>query len=189
MRALITVVMLLGITACVCADTNVATQVYRLGSDDIALLDTMGAIDDLLLVAPAEAGLPPVVDTSTGRLVYTSIVPPSGGSPAQRDISARISASVFPGLTPAGTTLYLTAADPGIDTPGQGEGDRGTTAGRKALNGTDKPVLQSIGSCYTRQTSGSGTALLYELVITDWSAVRSAPAGSITVTLTLGPGL
>lgn len=189
MKAILAVVLLLGITACVHADSNQAQQNLGVKIVEIAKIDWKGDLDDLVISSPGEAGAEPTSAVGTvgrSRLVYTSIVPADIlGELKTRLITGKITASVFPGSgLPAGTRLRVVAADPG--TPGKGGKGVGTgPTGVLITNADDRVVLQNIKSCYTTENSGSGSALTYSLEVANWSQLHSAEAGEITVTYTI----
>lgn len=121
----------------------------------------------LSTVAPATAGDDPTGQSDNGKTVqYTSL----NDTGLSRELQAQISAA-----TPAGTSLSLTAADPG-------GGNAGTTAGTVTLNTSAAAIITGIGSY---ATGGTGPVLTYQLNVVTVASLVVGASGTVTVTLTL----
>jgi len=103
-------------------------------------------------------------------LYYTTLV----ANGTTRTITAQLDAN----FTTGGIGVQLTA------TPDGGTNE-GTSAGVITLDNTAKVIVNNIGSCATGRGIGQGTQLLYELIITDETALEVGAGDTVTITLTL----
>jgi|GEM_PF-1168853 len=115
-----------------------------------------------------------MADANVSWLNYTSIAT----TLKNNEIIASVSA------IPAGTTLYVTAAD-GVLTAGSGGTSGGTSTGKKTLvtASSGVSVLTAIGSCYTG-TGTNGSQITYSWYVTDYTKVF-AYDNDVTVTYTI----
>jgi len=175
-RIAVVVAMLMFVVTAWAQDTNVATQAFNTGVNEVALLAIEGSLSPaaLQIVAPSKAGAPPEnVSTSGSTLNYTAIVDAS----ETKTVKVKVDSNV-----PAGCTLSVAAAACASGSEGAVDADG---AAKQALTTSDADFLTGIGSCYTGDGSSKGNALTYYLDITNWGTVASRAATSTTITFTL----
>jgi hypothetical protein len=95
-------------------------------------------------------------------------------------VTRTITAQITSGSIPSGMSLKLTI------TPASGMvGTRGTNVSSINLSGTQQVIVSGIGGSYTGLGSGYGYNLKFELVISDYSQLRSGSTSlSITFSIT-----
>lgn len=158
-------------------DTNIASTTVTLGVPEVALLKTTSGVINLTLVHQ-DAGMS--VETSksdsTARLLISSVI-----TSTTRTLSAKIST----GSVPAGTHLSLVALPPNSNFVGVS----GTLSAQVTLDGTDRPVVTGIGTCYSGTTAFDGFPLKFtfglDLNPATYGSLRANAGVQVVVTLTL----
>ena len=150
--------------------TDTATQSVTMTVNEIAVIDVTGNPGTLTIVAPGTGGTTPANPTDNSTYAqYTS----TRAGALTRTITAEIGAL---DVTPAGTSLKLTAAP---------AGGQGTSAGQKTLSSTAQSVVTGIASVATGTGATSGAQLTYELSLDTMGSLVAAESKTVTVTLTL----
>lgn len=168
--------------------TAAANNELSLGLVEVCMLATNTSTAVSLTLAPITAGLAiqPSVSDESKRLLISSIVTGSVGTPVPHIIQASLLAG---SSVPAGTFLSLQAT---VVTGGSSGGTLGTSKGDVKLpmaTGTAVPILDAIGSCFSGNATDDGYKLKYTWgvdVLANYADIRaSTTATSVTVVLTL----
>lgn len=157
---------------------NSATTTVILGVSEASLIKTSEGVINLQL-KQQEAGMSieSSVSDSTARLLISSVISTS----QNRTLSAKITA----GTVPTGTHLELSALLPNANFAG----DPGTLMSPTALDGTDKPIISDIATCYSGTSATDGYLLKFtyslDLNPVTYGALRATLGTQVVVTFTL----
>jgi|GEM_PF-425177 len=159
-------------------ESNTATATITLGVTEVSLLKASEVVINLQL-NQQEAGqsVESSKSDSTARLLVSSVISTS----STRTLTAKITG----GVVPVGTHLDLVAMQPNANFVGS----HGTIAPPITLDGTDKPVITGIASCY----SGTGVSDGYPLKFTyaldlnssTYESLRASSGTQVVITFTL----
>lgn len=158
--------------------TNSATTIVSLGVTEVSLLKASEGVINLQL-AQREAGLSMETSKSdsTARLLISSVI----SSSAPRTLTAKVTA----GAVPAGTHLDLIAMQPNTSFVGE----PGTFASPVTLDGTDRPIVTGIATCYSGTKPSDGYPLKFTYAIdlnsSSYGSIRATIGTQIIVTFTL----
>jgi len=155
--------------------STTATSSFNTDVNEMAVLNIAGYPGNLVLGAPGTGGT--TIDNASDATTYaqyTSVI----ATGKTRILDAKISA----GSIPAGTTLKLTAGNPG------GTGNVGTKAAQVTLTGTAASIVTGIGSCNTGTGDTDGTNLSYQLSVSAIGSLVKTALNNVTVTFTLNDG-
>lgn len=149
------------------AVSNTATTTLSLGVTEVSLLRlTDGLINLQLNQQKAGLSLEASKSDSTARLLISSVI-----SNSPRVLTAKISA----GTVPTGSHLELVATQPNQNFVGS----TGTLSSSIILDGTDKPFVTEISTCY----SGTGSTDGYPLKFTYALDVNASSYGNLRATM------
>ena len=147
--------------------SNTATTTLTLGVTEVSLLRlTDGVINLQLNQRDAGLSLETSKSDSTARLLISSVI-----SNSPRVLTAKISA----GTVPTGSHLELVAILPNQNFVGS----IGTLASPITLDGTDKPFVTEIATCY----SGTGSTDGYPLKFTYALDMNASSYGNLRATM------
>lgn len=166
-----------GIQIANAADTNVATSTLSLGIPEVSLLKTSAGVINLsLLQQDAGKSIEASKSDSTARLLVSSVI---------RSSNRTLSAKITSGTVPTGTVLLLQAKQPNASFIGTS----GTIGSAITLDGTDRPVVTNVGTCYSGTAASDGYPLKFTYALDSntatYSSIRANSGVSIIVTLTL----
>ena len=157
---------------------NSASTTIVLGISEVSLLKTSVELINLQL-NQQDAGLSVQTSTSdsTARLLISSVISTS----LPRTLTAKITA----GTPPVGSHLELSVLQPNANFAGS----TGTFTISTALDGTDRPIITDIESCYSGTGASDGYPLrfLYALDAnqSNYGSLRATTGTQIVVTFTL----
>ncbi|MDP4276364.1 MAG: hypothetical protein Q8914_01905 [Bacteroidota bacterium] len=158
--------------------TNTATAIVSLGVTEVSLLKASEGIV-MLQLGQQEAGMSmeTAKSDSTMRLLISSVI----SSSATRTLTAKITA----GAVPTGTHLDVVALQPNASFVG----GSGTFASPTSLDGTDRPIVTGIATCYSGTEPSDGYPLKFTYAIdlnsTAYGSIRATAGTQIVVTFTL----
>jgi hypothetical protein len=158
--------------------SNSATATVILGVSEVSLIKTSADVINLQL-KQQDAGLSVEASASdsTARMLISSVISTS----QNRTLSAKITA----GTVPAGTHLELSALQPNANFVG----DPGKFNSPTILDGTDKPIITDIASCYSGTAATDGYMLKFSYALdlnpTTYGALRASLGTQVVVTFTL----
>jgi len=158
--------------------SNSASTSVVLGVSEVSLIKTSENLINLQL-KQQDAGMS--VETSasdsTARLLISSVI-----STAQNRI---LSAKITAGSVPASTHLELVALQPNANFTG----DAGKLMPPTTLDGTDRPIISDIATCYsgTSATDGYMLKFIYALDLnpSSYGSLRATLGTQVVVTFTL----
>lgn len=157
---------------------NSASTTIVLGVSEVSLLKTSVELINLQL-NQQDAGLSiqTSASDSTARLLISSVISTS----MPRILTAKITA----GTPPLGTHLELSVLQPNANFAGS----TGTFTASTILDGTDRPIITDIESCYSGTGASDGYPLrfLYALDAnqSNYGSLRATTGTQIVVTFTL----
>jgi hypothetical protein len=158
--------------------SNSASTSVVLGVSEVSLIKTSADVINLQL-KQQDAGMS--VETSasdsTARLLISSVISTS----QNRILSAKITA----GSVPTGTHLNLTALQPNANFAG----DAGKLMPPTTLDGTDRPIITDIATCYSGTSATDGYMLKFNYALdlnpTTYGSLRASLGTQVVVTFTL----
>lgn len=158
--------------------SNSASTSVILGVSEVSLIKTSADVINLQL-KQQDAGMS--VETSasdsTARLLISSVISTS----QNRILSAKITA----GSVPTGTHLDLTALQPNANFAG----DAGKLMPPTTLDGTDRPIITDIATCYSGTSATDGYMLKFNYALdlnpTTYGSLRASLGSQVVVTFTL----
>lgn len=174
MKIIISILCIFIRTACFAQSTATASLSLTLPDiASIAIAPDNSTINLTGTVSP-QAGSSIIFASNTTKWInFTSAV--------ASDVTRKITAQITSGSIPSGMTLKLTISP----VSGAGAGTRGTNVSTINLSSSAQDIITGIRGSYTGQGSLNGYNLTYELVITDYSLLRSGTTNlSITFTIT-----
>lgn len=158
--------------------TNTTTTVLSLGVTEVSLLKVSDGVVSIQL-GQREAGLPleSTRSDSTARLLISSVI----SSSATRTLTAKITS----GTVPVGTHIDVVAMQPNASFTGE----HGTFAPPVTLDGTDRPIITGIATCYSGKEASDGYPLKFTYGIDQnssaYGSIRATVGAQIVVTFTL----
>lgn len=158
--------------------SNSASTTVILGVSEVSLIKTSADIINLQL-KQQDAGMAveSSASDSTARLLISSVI-----STAQNRV---LSAKITAGTVPAGTHLELTAMQPNANFAG----DAGKLMPPTTLDGTDRPIITDIATCYSGTSATDGYMLKFNYALdldpTTYGALRATQGTQVVVTFTL----
>jgi len=158
--------------------TNSSSTTITLGITEVSLLKASADIINLQL-NQQDAGLSieSSASDSTARLLMSSVISTS----MTRTLSAKITA----GTVPPGTHLELSALQPNSNFAGE----TGTLIIPTTLDGTDRPIITNIASCYSGRGAADGYPLKFSYTLdvnpATYGTLRATTGAQIVVTFTL----
>jgi hypothetical protein len=158
--------------------TNSSSTTITLGISEVSLIKVSSDIINLQL-NQQDAGLSVETSTSdsTARLLMSSVI----SSSMTRSLSAAITA----GTVPAGTHLELSALQPNSNFAGE----TGTFIAPTTLDGTNRPIITNIASCYSGKGASDGYPLKFSYTLdvnpATYGILRATAGTQIVVTFTL----
>lgn len=162
----------------VTAASNSSSTTITLGITEVSLIKTSADIINLQL-NQQDAGLSvqTSVSDSTARLLMSSVI----SSSLTRTLSAKITA----GTVPSGTHLELSALQPNSNFAGE----TGTFISPTTLDGTDRPIITNIASCYSGKGAADGYPLKFSYALdvnpATYGTLRATTGVQVVVTFTL----
>lgn len=158
--------------------TNSSSTTITLGISEVSLIKASADIINLQL-NQQDAGLSVEASASdsTARLLMSSVI----SSSMTRTLSAKITA----GTVPPGTHLELSALQPNSNFAG----DAGTFISPTTLDGTDRPIITNIASCYSGKGPADGYPLKFSYALdvnpATYGTLRATTGAQVVVTFTL----
>jgi hypothetical protein len=162
----------------VSASTNSSSTTITLGISEVSLLKSSADIINLQL-NQQDAGLSveSSASDSTARLLISSVI----SSSMTRTLSAKITA----GAVPSGTHIELSALQPNSNFAGE----TGTLVSPTTLDGTDRPIISNIASCYSGRGAADGFPLKFTYALdvnpATYGTLRATTGSQVVVTFTL----
>lgn len=162
----------------VTAASNSSSTTITLGITEVSLIKTSADIINLQL-NQQDAGMSVETSTSdsTARLLMSSVI----SSSLTRTLSAKITA----GTIPPGTHLELSALQPNSNFAGE----TGTFISPTTLDGTDRPIITDIASCYSGKGAADGYPLKFSFALdvnpATYGTLRATTGAQVVVTFTL----
>ena len=158
--------------------TNSSSTTITLGITEVSLVKTSADLVNLQL-NQQDAGLSVEVSASdsTARLLMSSVI----SSSMTRTLSAKITA----GTVPPGTHLELSVLQPNSNFAGE----TGVFIAPTTLDGTDRPIITNIASCYSGKGAADGYPLKFSYALdvnpATYGTLRATTGAQIVVTFTL----
>lgn len=147
---------------------------------EIALVDIEPSFNNSIhftIVPSAESGGSPVVKESAEQQLWINYSSALSGDGNSRKIVAEISN----GQLPKGVELLLEASG----YSGNGDGNLGQPSGEVSLGTQPRPVITSIGNCYTGDGINNGHSLSFSLNIVSYSEIQANQASEFTILYTI----
>lgn len=158
--------------------SNSASTTVVLGVSEVSLIKTSADIINLQL-KQQDAGMAveSSASDSTARLLISSVI-----STAQNRI---LSAKITAGTVPTGTHLELSALQPNANFAGEA----GKLMPPTTLDGTDRPIITDIATCYSGTSATDGYMLKFNYALdldpSSYGALRATLGTQVVVTFTL----
>lgn len=158
--------------------TNTANATVVLGVTEVSLIKASTAIINLQLKQrDAGESIETFASDSTARLLISSVISTSN----PRTLTAKISS----GTVPSGTLLELMAMQPNPNFVGV----PGNFTSQIALDGTDKPFVTNIETCFSGTGLSDGYPLKFNYTLNanpaTYGAIRATSGTQIVITFTL----
>jgi len=159
-------------------ESNSATATVVLGVSEVSLIKTSAAVINLQLKQQnAGMSVEASASDSTARLLISSVISTS----QNRTLSARISM----GTVPAGTHIELSALQPNANFAGE----PGKLMSPTTLDGTDRPIITDIATCYSGTSATDGYMLRFNYALDNdrasYGSLRATLGTQVMVTFTL----
>lgn len=158
--------------------SNSASTSVVLGVSEVSLIKASADIINLQL-KQQDAGMAveSSASDSTARLLISSVI-----STAQNRV---LSAKITAGSVPAGTHLELSALQPNANFTG----DAGKLMPPTILDGTDRPIITDIATCYSGTSATDGYMLKFNYALdlnpSSYGTLRASLGTQVVVTFTL----
>jgi len=125
----------------------------------------------------AEAGSEPVVQQTNSEKLWINYSSATTTTGSNRSIVAQIT----DGTLPEGISLYVEASP----YSGTGKGETGVSAGKTLIGNAPRPIITSIGSCYTGDGINNGHSLNFSLDINNMEKVTAMEPSEFTILYTI----
>lgn len=146
----------------------------------IALIDIEPSFNNHIhftLTPPSESGNSATIQQSSTTNLWINYSSSLSILQNSRSILAEISQGVFP----SGIKLYVEASA----YSGPGKGELGQSSGKTNISNQPRPIISSLGNCFTGDGINSGHSLNFSLEIDDFSKVHSINETNYTILYTI----